>query len=1040
MHDGTATPMWFGVLGPLEVRVGEHQITLPRAQTRALLALLVLEVGRDVPTARMIEALWAGAAPATATTQIHNGISVVRRTLREAAGRDLVLRQPGGYRLDAPDECVDLAVFHELTARARRQAGAEAARTFREALSLWRGRPLSGINGAFTDPEADRLAQLRADASEALFEIELSLGRHRELQSDIAALLREHPLRQKLAAQLMLAHYRSGRQPEALAVYRDLRQRLADELGTEPVPDIVVLHRQILDSDVRVAAAPAEPQRRYLPRDLPDFTGRAEEMAELDQVTAAAAGGGAVVISAVAGVGGVGKTTLAVHWAHQHAADYPDGQLHVDLHGFGQGPPTTPVAALSALLQALGVPPEKISADLDTTAALYRATTADRRLLVILDNARSADQVRPLLPTGRGSLAVITSRDSLAGLVVSDGARLLALRPLPDDDSIALLTAILGPSRIAGQAAAVADLAALCGHLPLALRIAAANLLADPARPIADMAAELRSADRLQLLSLAGTDTWAVEAVFEQSYRMLDEPDQRVFHLLGLHPGTDVTAEAVAALTSIPMDEAEAALGRLVQASLVIETSPARYLLHDLVKVYAAAVADRERTPAERATAFRALADFYIDTTASAAELVTPWYTFLTMATHRNPAHIDVASAMGWIQSEQDNLVTLARHTADHGPADVAWRLADLLRGYFVLRRDHAAWQVMGAAGLAAASAEGHTAAQAAMHLGIGTDLRLEGHLEKAVAHLTEGLRLTRAARWRGGELSAVLALATYYGQHGDPQAAIELLESVATSSTSEHPALMAVALANLGAMRLTAGDLRRAAGDMERALALLEATGNKMGVAFTRTNLGLVQLDLGRLDTAETYLEQAIALDEEIANPSGPLPAMAGLADLQLRSGRLREAAQSARRTLARAEREGIHRYRCVVLIILAHVERLHSRLAEARKLAEQALEIAREISTPYMESDALDALAQIYQAQNRPQSAREHAQESLAIAEAENAQALVAKALTTLAELDLAAGRRDSAAEYARRARKICDDTGIEQCRPRLTAVLSQ
>ncbi|MEV6969687.1 BTAD domain-containing putative transcriptional regulator [Hamadaea sp. NPDC051192] len=1037
MRDGTTTPVWFGVLGPLEVRVGEHQLTLPRAQTRALLALLVLEVGRDVPTARMIEALWAGAAPATATTQIHNGISVVRRTLREAAGRDLILRRPGGYRLDVSDECFDLAVFRQLTTQARRQAGAEAARTLREALSLWRGRPLTGINGAFADLEAESLDHLRVDTSEALFDIDLGLGRHRELQPDIAALLAEHPLRQKLAGQLMLAHYRSGRQPEALAVYRDLRQRLADELGTEPVPEIEVLHRQILGSDAGVAAAPAEPQRRYLPRDLPDFIGRSDEMAELDRVIAAAAGSGAVVISAVAGVGGVGKTTLAVHWAHQHARDYPDGQLYLNLHGFGQSPPVTSIAALSGLLKALGVPPDKIPVDADEAAALYRATTADLRLLVLLDNARVADQVRLLLPTGRGSLAVITSRDSLAGLVVTEGARLLALSPLPDEDSVALLAAILGPNRVAGQETALADLAALCGHLPLAIRIAAANLLADPTRSVADMVDGLRGADRLRRLSVEGDGAWAMEAIFEQSYALLDESDQRVFHLISLHPGATVTAEAVAALIAIDVPEAAAALDRLVQASLVAEGSPGRYLLHDLVKAYAVAVAERERTPAERAAAYRALADFYIGATASAVSQVTPWGSYLTPADRPHPDDLDVARAMSWLQSEQDNLVTLCRHAAEHGPADIAWRLADLLRGYFPHRPDHAASRAVGAAGMAAALAEGDDAAQASMHLGIGNAALLQGRPDEAVAHLKDAQRLAREANWRGGELRAAVSLATNYGDHGEKQTAIELLESV-TDSESDHSALLGVALANLGGYRLAGGDPRRAGQDLERAMELFEATDNVMAVAFTHANLGLIQLDLGRLDQAEAYFLRSVTLHEELSNAAGPMSPLAGLAETHLRAGRLTEATQYARRTVALAQANRDERHRSVALIILAHVERLQSRLAEAHTLALEAITIAREISTPYIESDALDALAQIEHSQNRRESARDHAQQALAVAEAENSQALVAKALTTLAEFDVAAGRHASALEYAQRAWQICDDTGIEQCRSRLTAIL--
>lgn len=429
--------MWFSILGPVEVRVSGRQVPLPRAQRRAVLAFLLLHADCTVSADQLIEAIWGGAAPSTAKSQMHTAVSTIRTALRTASGQEPVTSGPAGYRVTAPADSVDLTVFRDLVRQAGSQAAEEAATTLRKALQLWRGRPLSGVSGAFVEPQRAQLDDLRLDVLEKLFHHELELGRHHEVAHELAELVAEHPMRQRLVGQLMLALHRCGRQAEALSTCRRARAHLAQELGTEPAAELEELHRQVLSNDPGLTAVPAAPQRRYLPRDLPDFTGRAAEMAELDQLsTGSARASGAIVITAIAGAGGVGKTALAVHWAHRVAARYPDGQFYVNLRGYDARRPMSTAEALGGLLRELDVADQRIPHRVEDAAALYRSTLSGQKVLILLDNARSAEQIRTLLPTGPGSLAVITSRDALAGLVARDGARRISLAPMPSADAL----------------------------------------------------------------------------------------------------------------------------------------------------------------------------------------------------------------------------------------------------------------------------------------------------------------------------------------------------------------------------------------------------------------------------------------------------------------------------------------------------------------------------------------------------------------------------------------------------------------------------
>jgi hypothetical protein len=466
--------------------------------------------------------------------------------------------------------------------------------------------------------EQSRLSELRLQAVEELVEARLRGGEHTGLVAELRALVAEHPLRERPYGQLMVALSRDGRQADALAVYRTLRHRLTEQLGIEPSQPTQRLHQAVLRGEVTVAAAEQPRVPAQLPADVAGFTGRAEQLSALTRLLTMDDPPSTV---ALVGTAGVGKTALAVRWAHQIRERFPDGQLYLDLRGFSAAPPVRPIDALGQFLRALGVAAGQVPADEQEAAGRYRTLLADRRVLVVLDNARGAEQVRPLLPGGRGCLALVTSRDRLDSLVVHAGASRLRLEPLPTADSHKLLARMIGPDRSAADLAGVGELARLCAHLPLALRIAAANLAGGRAS-IAGYVGQLR-AGRLDRLATAGQERAAVRAAFDVSYAALSDPARRLFRVLGCVPGVELTVAAAAALTGEDHRTAGQVLDELAAVHLVFEPADGRFGTHDLLRDYAGQLAGA-LTTGEREATRRALIEWYVARAEAAADLLHP--------------------------------------------------------------------------------------------------------------------------------------------------------------------------------------------------------------------------------------------------------------------------------------------------------------------------------------------------------------------------------------------------------------------------------
>lgn len=682
--------MRFEVLGPIRVKAGSFEITITARREQILLATLLLNLGQHVEHGYLVDAMWANSPPASAATQVHGVVYRLRKRLAAAGVPEhFIVTESASYRARVDPHRVDMWEFRRLRGEARAAASrgeaGEARLSYRAALGLWYGTAFAGVDSLPLRQAAAALDEERVRTLEECIEVELRLGGAGELVPELTGLVQQYPYRENLHGARMLALYRAGRHAEALAAYRHARQVLHDELGTEPGTELQRLHQAMLNHDPVLAGSRPEPANlpgigdlvpRQLPADVAGFVGRAEALRTLGELPRRSALA-PVPIYLIVGTPGVGKTALAVHWAQHIRDQFPDGQLFVNLNGYATSPPRRPIEALAGFLRAFAVPGERVPVDMDEAAAMYRSLLADRRVLVVLDNAASVDQIRPLLPGTPGCLVIVTSREQLDGLVAHDGAFRLGLDVLSADEAKALLSNMLGAERSAAEPDGLTELAELCGRLPLALQIAAAKLTASPRRRIADYVGQLRDQDRLAALSVAGDPRHAVAPAFDLSYTRLPEPARHCFRLLGLAPGPDVTAESVAAMAGTTTRQAAQMLELLACAHLVEEHIPGRYTCHDLLRHYAAVCAEREESGAVRDAALRRLLDWYLDATEVAATAVRPQRLPLvgraadpvTCSTRPRPPvrPSDPAQARLWLEAEWTNLVAAAAYAAEHG-------------------------------------------------------------------------------------------------------------------------------------------------------------------------------------------------------------------------------------------------------------------------------------------------------------------------------------------------------------------------------------
>ncbi|MDI9886854.1 BTAD domain-containing putative transcriptional regulator [Streptomyces sp. HNM0645] len=677
----------FSVLGPVRAWRSGQALPSGSPQQRALLAALLLREGRTATAAELIDAIWGEDPPSQALAAVRTYASRLRKVLDPG----VLVSESGGYAVRIPADTLDLQVAQELVAEAEKsRAGGDRSQArvlISKSLGLWDGEPLASVPGPYAETQRARLEEWRLQLLETRLELDLDVGCHAEAVSELTALTAAHPLRERLRELLMLALYRSGRQAEALAVYADTRRLLADELGVDPRPELATLQQRILQADAELARpaeqpAPATPQPArpaQLPATVPDFTGRASFVLELGRHLASAEGS-VMAVSALAGIGGVGKTTLAVHVAHEAKPHFPDGQLYVDLQGAGARA-AEPDTVLGAFLRALGTADTAIPDTLDERAALFRSLLDGRRVLVLLDNARDAAQIRPLLPGTAGCAALVTSRVRMVDLA---GAHLVDLDVMSPDEALQLFTRIVGEERVTAEREAALDVVAACGFLPLAIRIAASRLAARRTWTVSVLAAKLAD-ERCRLDELQAGDL-AVKATFELGYGQLEPAQARAFRLLGLADGPDISLTAAAATLGLPEHDTEDLLEALVDTSLLESAAPGRYRFHDLVRLYARACAERdEQPPAEREAALSRLLDFYLATTARVFALERPGdrlVDHLASTVYAGLAFTDRHEALDWLYREANSLLACARQsfvgTRLRRAVDLLWAAKDL--------------------------------------------------------------------------------------------------------------------------------------------------------------------------------------------------------------------------------------------------------------------------------------------------------------------------------------------------------------------------
>jgi DNA-binding SARP family transcriptional activator/DNA-binding XRE family transcriptional regulator/Tfp pilus assembly protein PilF len=1036
-----------GVLGPLTVRRDAVAVEVGPARLRCLLGLLALQPGQVVAREEIVDVLWGERPPATCLSLVHTYVARLRRLLepgrRQRAPARVVLRVRGGYLLELAADHLDVLCFDELAEGARRAAAAgdsaAACELSARALALWRGPLLSDLDGRLQQhPAAVALCQRRLAVALAHADSAIGLGRHQQAVAPLRVLVRDEPLHESLHARLMLALAASGQQATALRLFADLRERLVNELGVEPGAEVQDAHLRILRQQLP-APAPAGAAPRasewatpaQLPAAVAAFTGRTREQAELDRLLQPGTDTTTVVISAIAGTAGVGKTALAVHWAHRVRDRFPDGQLYVNLRGYAQGPPLRPIQALAGFLHALGVAAERVPAELEQAAGLYRTLLANRRVLLLLDNARDAEQVRALLPGSPSCLVLVTSRDRLGGLVARDGARRLTLDVLTPREADALLARLLGKQQVRAEPQATAALARACGYLPLALRIAAANLTSNHHQTVAGYLAELRGGDRLAALEAGGDEQAAVRAAFDLSYNALSAHLRRLFRLLGLVPGPDVTPQAAAALADTTPQQARQLLDQLAGAHLVNQHQPGRFAFHDLLRLYAAERCHDEDSQPERQAAIGRLLSWYLHTIDTAARRLYPQVVRLPIPPmDAGPPPVrweDDSQALAWLDAERPNLISAIQHAAVHGPRPTAWLLADAFRGYFWLRMHTVDWLTVAHAGLAAAQADSELQAEAAAQLSIADAHMRRSEYQRAIEHYGQALKLTRRIEWVDGQAATLGSLAGVYWRSGRlHQAADHLTQALTLYQRTGQLAGQANALGNLGAVLLDLGPLALAVQHLAEAVALFKKTQSRMGEGIYLGDLGEAYQLSGRLDDAVEQLTLALTLHRHTGDLSGEADTLRCLAAAHSDAGRHAQALELVHTALTIAQKTGERRFEADALNTLASVHQRLGRHQEAFDHYQQALRLGGETENLRSEAAALIGLATAHQCLGRPDQASACVRRALALTTDTGYRLLEGDALTTMAAIHLHQRQPDSAAQEAVEALVLHRQTG--------------
>ncbi|MET7656640.1 MULTISPECIES: BTAD domain-containing putative transcriptional regulator [unclassified Streptomyces] len=984
----------FRLLGPLDVEIDGRAVVLTGRQ-RALCAVLLLHANHVVSVDRLIQCLWDDRPPSAGAARVRALVAEVRRALGPA-GTDLLTTRRPGYVMHAGPEELDLLAFENLIRDASRAAADGAWRTARrcgeQALALWRDEPLADLSDvAAREAERQRLAELHLVAQEGLAEAGIETGRHREAIAELLRVAAAHPLRERPHGLLMRALHQDGRSAEALELYTALRRRMVDELGMEPSADLRDLHRRLLGGGGTSGGAPpgrptpAAVPERPVPRQLPPtprrFVGRERDLDRLDSCLRTGE-----PLALIVGPAGVGKSALALNWAHRVADRFPDGQLFLDMRGFDNAEPMTPGEALPLLLQGLGCAPRDIPLGAEAQTALYRTLLADRRVLVVLDDVADASYVRRLLPASAGSLTLVTSRDKLSGLVTLDGAHRVSCDVLDSAAALELISGAVGAEAVAADPEAAARLVELCDHLPLALCVAG-SWIGDRPGSIRAYVHDLADRGRLARLHVEGEESVAVRAALDLSYGVLPEEARHAFRSLGVLPGTGRSVPAAAAAAGT--DERRLAdLLRLAQrVHLLRDVEHGRPAWHDLVHEYARDRTATEDAPEERAAAVTRVLDHYLQSVVNAAATAGLYVMRTRPGAVEGSLPREFATteeAYAWFDGEWDDIAAAVGHAAEHGPAPYVWWLVDALQDLFHHRRPLSDWMRLATLAREVAARDGDAVGQASMSLSLGSARWRNGDLRGALAEYEEAEELARRAGWT-------------YGEAGSLQ--------------------------GKGVTLKLLGELRRALPCYDRALALYRTLDNVKNVEIMLINTASLNLALGRLDAAEEAACTALELIGDTVHHNRAM-ALVNLALIRQKQARFDEATAALRTCFLVSRDSGSPYTEAVALEALGRVRADAGQDDRALLAYEDALAVSRRVENRNCQVDSLVGVASVKLRAGRADETAEHLDAAFEIAERTGHRAGLVEVLLARADLARAQARPADALDHLERAERLAAD----------------
>lgn len=948
--------MEFVILGRTALRVDGRTVPLGAAKQRAMLALLLYHVGEPVRVDTLVEYLWPDRRPQECRDILYPLASRTRAVLSRVGIACALDRVPSisGYRLNVDPLTIDFHRFRRMAADARWAASRgsfdTAASLLNVAIELWQDEPLADLRG----PRADHLRRFvndsLLDAHRQLIDCELRLGRHESALVRLEPLVRAHELDESFAQSWITALCHVGRPGDARRFLGEFRRRFRSEMRADPavtLPDPAVALPA--PAETIVGSAPPKPVGpRQLPKDITDFTGHDELLARLDELTAAPDRRANIVV--ISGMPGVGKTTLATHWAHLRRDRFPDGQLYLNAQAYGPMPAVDPDDALGRFLQALDVPVDRIPLSGDDRRDRLNRLLAGRRMLILLDNVHDSRQVRPLLTTADSCLTLITSRSRLKGLSIREAVPNLTVPPLAEDAGRALLDRVIGVSRTSGEPDAVRSLVRACGGLPLALRIVSVHVAERPRARVADLVDELS----LHLLDGEGEDDEnSVRTLFDWSFAALSPDAARLFRLLGLYPGATIGVEAAAALAGFPVQRAEPLLNGLAKMHLINHDTARRYRFHDLLRRYAADRAEAEEPAEQRREAIGRLLTWYVLTAANATAVLAP---------HRPPvpdlpSPADICpqtfetdpEALRWCEAERSNMVAVTRWAADHGLHRLAWQLAGA--AYEVFNRYGRQDDMLELLRLALSSArrDRHQQGQLGILNNLGTTYYLLHDYRRAAEELTTGLGLARSIGFVEAELTYLHNLATVHLKVGDTAAAIEIYERVLAARVVDgEPGAQAYAMHRLGDAYRRIGGYNAALAQYRRALEIFEQIGSLRGQGAVNAELAALFLECSQPEEAQEYCQRALDFHRRTRDEAALCDTLITAADAQRELGRGPDAVRDAQRAVALGMELADSPRRGRALVALSHALAATGRIADATEVSRQALAIVDELNDP--------------------------------------------------------------------------------------------